>query len=40
MKDCTDKSIIPKVSTFTIKDKKLILDENYLSKYEKNIVLE
>lgn len=40
LKDCIDKSIIPKVSTFTIKDKKLILDENYLSKYEKNIVLE
>ncbi len=40
MKDCIDKSIIPKVSTFTIKDKKLILDDNYLSKYEKNVILE
>ena len=40
MKDCIDKSIIPKVSTFTIKDKKLILDENYLSKYIKNVILE
>ena len=40
MKDCIDESIIPKVSTFTIKDKKLILDENYLSKYNKNIILE
>ena len=38
--DCIDKSIIPKVSTFTIKDKKLILDDNYLSKYEKDIILE
>ncbi len=40
MKDCIDKSIIPKVSIFTIKDKKLILDDNYLSKYEKNVILE
>ena len=40
MKDCIDKSFIPKVSTFTIKDKKLILDDNYLSKYEKNVILE
>ncbi len=38
--NCIDKSIIPKVSTFTIKDKKLILDDNYLVKYEKNIILE
>ena len=30
---------IPEVSTFIIEDGKLILTDNYLSKYEKNIVL-
>jgi len=40
IKDCIDKSIIPKVSTFTIKNKKLLLDDNYLSKYDKSIILE
>lgn len=34
-----DESIIPKVSTFTIKDKTLILDDNYLKEYEDEIIL-
>lgn len=35
-----DKNIeIPKFSTFTIKNQKLVLKENYLSNYEENIIL-
>ena len=30
---------IPKTSVFEIKDKKLILIDNYLSKYDKNVIL-
>lgn len=30
---------IPNVSTFVIKDKNLILKENYLDDYEKGIIL-
>lgn len=39
IKPCKDESIIPKVSAFTIKDKELILDDNYLKEYEEEIIL-
>ncbi len=39
IKDKMDNINIPEVSTFEIKDKKLILIDNYLSDYQKDIVL-
>lgn len=38
--DGIEKNKVPKISTFTIKDQKLILDDNYLSSYLDEVVLE
>ena len=35
-----DELDIPKTSVFKIKDQKLILIDNYLSKYDNNVILE